>query len=91
MESVVKYIVTMALVMICAWAGLRWCLAQLGAHRPHHSPDQNRRLLRSERQRAVFNDMSVSSGNKANASAIAPITLKNSSALSGILGGGSRG
>jgi hypothetical protein len=39
----------------------------------------------------ALNNVSVLSGNKTNVSAILPISLKNNSLLSGILGGGSHG
>jgi hypothetical protein len=39
----------------------------------------------------ALNNVSVLSGNKTNVAAVTPISLKNNSLLSGILGGGSHG
>ena len=39
----------------------------------------------------ALNNVSVLSGNKTNVSTVAPVSLKNTNVLSGILGGGSHG
>jgi hypothetical protein len=89
MEDVMKYIATVSLALLCASP------AFAGGSRGGSSSLLGIGSILAPVTTAVsalnvnaLNNVSVLSGNKTNISTIVPVSLKNTSILSGILGGG---
>jgi hypothetical protein len=90
MELVMKYIVTVSLAVLCASPAFAGGGGSRGGSLVG-SVFAPITTAVSALNVTALNNVSVLSGNKTSVTAIAPVSLKNTNILSGILGGGSHG